>query len=79
MNSKHCKASKPRFLMLKFPHKLDLRRREKSIILSNLSIYYTWKNMKSSYNKNKFKLSALAWDDKFELLDGSCSVSDVQD
>ena len=45
----------------------------------NLSIYYTRKNIKSSYNNNKFKISAPTWKDKFELSDGSYSVSDIQD
>ena len=49
------------------------------IALSNLSIYYTWKNIKSSCNNNKFKISALTWNDEFELPDGSYSVSDIQD
>ena len=52
---------------------------EKVIALSNLSIYHTWKNIKSSYNNNKFKRSAPTWNDKFELPDGSYSVSDIQD
>ena len=51
----------------------------KDSALSNLSIYYTWKNIKSSYNNNKFKISAPTWNDKFELPDGSYSVSDIQD
>ena len=59
--------------------KLDLRMREKSIALSNLSIYYTWKNIKGSYNNNTFKILAPTWNDKFELPDGLYSVSDVQD
>ena len=46
---------------------------------SNLSIYSTWKNIKSSYNNNKFKIFATTWSDKFELPDGSYSVSDIQD
>ena len=46
--------------------RLDLRRDEKIIALAKLSIYYIWKNMKSSYNKNKFKISAPTWNDKFE-------------
>ena len=45
----------------------------------NLSIYYKWKNIKSSYNNNKFKISAPTWNDKFDLPDGSYSVSDIQD
>ena len=47
--------------------------------LSNLSIYYTWKNIKSSYKNNKFKISAPTWSDEFELPDGSYSMSDIQD
>ena len=45
----------------------------------NLSIYYTWKNIKSQYNNNKFKISAPTWNDKFDLPDGSYSISDIQD
>ena len=55
-----------------------MRRGENRIAWSNLSIYYTWKNIKSSYNNNKFKISAPTWNDKFELPDGSYSVSDTQ-
>ena len=47
--------------------------------LANLSIHYTWKNIKSEYNNNKFKISAPTWNDEFNLPDGSCSVSDIQD
>ena len=67
------------FLVFKFTNKLDLRIGEKVIALSNLSIYYTWKNIKSSYNNNEFKISARTWNDDFELPDGSYSVSDIQD
>ena len=52
---------------------------EKIIALSNISIYYTWKNIKSSYNNNEFKISAPTWNYKFELPDGSYSVSNIQD
>ena len=65
--------------MLKLTNKLDLRRGQKTVALSNLSIYYTWKNVKSSCNNNKFKLSAPTWSEEFELLDGSYSISDIQD
>ena len=65
-------------LVLKLTDKLHLRRAEKSITLSNLSIYYTWKNTKSSYNNNKFKISAPTWNDGFELPDGSYSLLDIQ-
>ena len=51
---------------------------KKVIALSNLRIYHTWKNIKSSYNNNKFKISAPTWNDEFELPDGSYSISDIQ-
>ena len=79
MNSEKSKTSEPYILMLKLTDKLDLRIGGKVIALSNLRIYYTWKNIKSSYNNNKFKISAPTWNDKFELPDGSYSVSDIQD
>ena len=79
MNSENSKRSEPYVLILKLTDKLDLRRGEKSIALSNLSICYTRKNIKSSYNKNKFKISAPTWNNKFELSDGLYSVSDIQD
>ena len=58
MNSENSKASMPHILKLKLASKLDLRLGEKAIALSNLSIYYTWKNLKRSYNNNKFKILA---------------------
>ena len=58
MNSENSKTSKPHVLILQLSNKVDLRIDEKIIALSNLSIYYTWKNIKSSYNNNKFKISA---------------------
>ena len=79
MNAKNSQTSKPHVLKLKLTDKLDLRRSENRIALSNLSIYYTWKNIKSSYNDSKFKISAPTRNDKFELPDGSYSVSDIQD
>ena len=79
MNSENSKTPKPHVLVLKLTNKLDLRIGKKVIALSNLSIYYTWKNIKSSYNNNKFKISAPTWNDEFELPDGSYSISDIQD
>ena len=78
-NSENSKTFKPHVLTLKLTSKLDLRIGEKLIALSNLSIYYTWRNIKSSYNNNKFKISAPTWNDESELPDGSYSVSDIQD
>ena len=79
MNSENSKNSEQHILILKLTDKLDLRRGEKITALSNLSIYYTWRNMQSAYNNNKFKKSAPTWKDKFELSDGSYSVSNTQD
>ena len=79
MNLENSKTSKSNVLELKLTNKLDLRIGEKTIALSNLSIYYTWRNTRSSYNNNKFKISAPTWNDKFELYDGLYSVSDIQD
>ena len=79
MNSANSKTSKPHVLILRLTNKLDLRIGEKIIALSNLSICYMWKNIKSSYNNNKFKISAPTWSDKFELPDGSYSVSNILD
>ena len=79
MNSENSKTSKPHILKLKLTDKLDLRLDKKVIALSNLSIYYTWNNIKSSYNNNKFKISAPTWNDEFTLPDRSYSVSDIQD
>ena len=47
--------------------------------LVNLSIYYTWKNIKTEYNNNKFKISAPTWNETFDLPDGSYSIDDIQD
>ena len=77
MNSENSKTSKPHVLVLKLTNRLDLRIGGKVMALWNLSFYYTWKNIKSSYNNNKFKIST--WNDKFELPNGSYSVSDIQD
>ena len=79
MNSENSKTSEYNVLVLKLTEKLDLRRGQKTVALSNLSIYYTWKNVKSSYNNNKFKISDTTWSEEFELSDRSYSVSDIQD
>ena len=64
MNSENSKTPKPHVLILKLTNKLRIG--EKIIALSNLSICCTWKNIKSSYSNNKFKISAPTWNDKFE-------------
>ena len=79
MSSENSRTSEYHVLLLKLAHKLDLIRGKKSVALSNLSIYYTWKNIKSSYKNNKFEMSAPTWSDEFELPDGSYPISDIQD
>ena len=79
MNSENSKTSEYNVLVLKLTEKLDLRSGQKTVALSNLSIYYTWKNVKSSYNNNKFKISDTTWSEEFELPYRSYSVSDIQD
>ena len=56
INSKNSKTSDPHRLLISLTDKIDLRIKDKYIALSNLSIYYTWKNIKSSYKSNKFKI-----------------------
>ena len=79
MNSENSKTSEYHVLVLTLTDKLVLRRGQKTVALSNLSIYYIWKNIKSSYNNNRFKISAPTWNEKFELPDGSLSISDILD
>ena len=79
MNSENSKTSKPHALTLKLINKLNLRIGKKVIAISNLSIYYTWKSIKSTCNNNKLKICAPTWNDKFKLPDGSYSISDIQD
>ena len=66
-NSENSRNFQPHILILKLIDKLDVRRGEKSIALSICIIYYSWKNIKSSYKNNKFKTSAPTWIDEFEL------------
>ena len=51
--------------------------KKKNMVLANLSIYYTWKSIKSKYSNNKFKIFAPSWNDTFDLPDGSYSISDI--
>ena len=78
-NSENCKTSDPHRLLLNLSNKINLKRSDKCVALSNLSIYYTWKNIKKSYENNEFKTTAPRWNEKFELPDRSYSVSDIQD
>ena len=79
MNTESSKTNESSKFMYQFTDKLNLKNSNKNMVLANLSIYYTWKNVKSVHNNNKFKISAPTWNDTFDLRDGSYSVSDIQD
>ena len=77
INSENSKTSDTHRLLINLLDKINLKRSDKYIALSNLTIYYTWKNIKKSYRNNKVKISAPTWNEEFELRDGSYSVSDI--
>ena len=79
MNSENSKTSDPHRLLLNLSDKINLKKSDKYAALSSFSIYYTCTNTKKLYKNNKFKISAPTWKEEFELLDGSYSVSDIQD
>ena len=79
MNSKNSKTSEPNRFKYYLTDKLDLKNPNNNMALVNLSIYYTWKNVKSTYNNNKFKVSAPTLNETFDLPDGSYNISEIQD
>ena len=79
MSTENNKTSEPHRFKLDLTDKLNLKDRKKDMALTNLSIYYTWKNIKSQQNNNKFKVSAPTWSDTFDLPDGSYSIADIRD
>ena len=79
MNSENSKTSEPHRPLLNLADKINLKRSDLYIALWNLSMYYTWKNMKKWYKNNEFKISAPTWNKKLDLPDGFYSVSDIQD
>ena len=79
MNTENSQSNEPhRFSLIK-ADKLNLKDLNKNGVLANSSIQYTWKNIKSVYNNNKFKISAPTWNDEFNLPGGPYSISDIQD
>ena len=78
MNTLNSKINESNKFIYQFTDKLNLENLNKNMTLANLSIYYTWKNIKFEYSNNKFKISAPTWNDEFNLPDGSDSVSDIQ-
>ena len=79
MNIENSKTNEPHKFRLSLSDKLNLKDLNKNIALGNLSIYYTWKNIKSAYNNNKFRIFAPSWNDTFDFPDGSYSIEDIQD
>ena len=80
MNTENGKTNELKKFIYQFTDKLNLKiPNYKKIGLVNLSTYYTWRNIKSEYNNNKFKISAPTWNDTFDLPDGSYSIADIQD
>ena len=78
MNTENSKTNEPHRFKLDLADKLNLKSPNKNIALVNLSIYNTWKNIKSEYN-NEFKISASTWSKTFDLPDGSYTIDDIQD
>ena len=79
MNTENSKTNEPHKFPLNLSQRLDLRGSNKHVALQNLSIYYTWKNIRKQYKHNKLKIITPTWNDELELPDGSYSVSDIQD
>ena len=78
MNTANSKTDKANRFVYYFTDKLNLKNPNKNIALANSSIHYTWKNIKSSYNNNKFKISASTWNETFDIPDGSYSIAALQ-
>ena len=79
MNNENSKTSQRHRFKLDLTDKINLENPNKNMALANLSIYYTWKNIKSEYKINKFKISASTWNENFDLPDVSYSIDDIQD
>ena len=77
MISKSSKTNEPNRFKYDLIDKLDLKNPNKNMALANLTIYYTWKKVKSTYNNNKFKISAPTWNETFDLPDGSYNISEI--
>ena len=78
MNTENSKTNETYRFKLDLADKLNLKN-PKNIALVNLSIYYIWKNIKTEYSNNKFKIFALTWNETFDLPDGSYTIDDIQD
>ena len=74
MNTENSKSNEPHIFRLTLAYKFNLKDSYKNKALANLSIFNTWKNMKSAYNSNKFKISLPTWTDEFVWPHGSYSI-----
>ena len=79
MNTEYSRTSEPHRFKLDLTDKQNLKNPNKNMALANLSTYYIWKNIKSEYSNNKFKVSVPTWNDTFDLPDGSYSIDNIQD
>ena len=79
MNTEKSKMNKSHKFVFNLSQRLDLRSSNKHVTLQNLSIYYTWNNIRKQYKNNKRKIIAPTQNDGFDFPDGSYSVSDIQD
>ena len=72
-NTENSKENKSHKSFLNLSQRLDLRNSNKLVALQNLFIYYPWKNISKKHENNNFKITALTWNDKFQLSDSSYS------
>ena len=79
MNTKNSETNEPYKFIHNLSERLDVKSLGKHVVLQNLTLYYTWKNIGKQYKNNKLKILTLRWNDEFELPDSSYSVSDLQD
>ena len=77
MNRENIKTNEPYQFLLNLSQRFDLRSSNKHVAVQNLSIYYTWKNIRRQYKNSELTIIAPTWNDEFELTDGSYSVSDI--
>ena len=79
MDSENSKISDPQRLLYNLSDIINLKRSDKYVVLSNLTIQYSWKSIKKSYKNNNIEVSTPTWNEEFKLPDESYSVSDIQE
>ena len=77
MNKENIKMNEPQKFVINLSQRLDIRSLNKHVALQDLSIYYTWKNIRKQYKNNKLKIIATTWNDKFELPESFYLLSDI--